>query len=94
MRSRSRTTSNSGLDARSRPAVTALLPAAIETLRASGRTAAVAEANLVDDEIKAAYKLVGTRPDRPDGDDVFAWVAAESGAVRSIRADLRIEDMA
>jgi NADPH-dependent ferric siderophore reductase len=27
--------------------------------------------------------------DRPDGDDVFAWVAAESGAVRSIRADLR-----
>ena len=27
--------------------------------------------------------------DRPEGDDVFAWVAAESGAVRSIRADLR-----
>jgi NADPH-dependent ferric siderophore reductase len=27
--------------------------------------------------------------DRPDGDDVFAWVAAESGAVRAIRADLR-----
>jgi NADPH-dependent ferric siderophore reductase len=27
--------------------------------------------------------------DRPDGDDVFAWVAAESGAVRTIRADLR-----
>jgi NADPH-dependent ferric siderophore reductase len=23
------------------------------------------------------------------GDDVFAWVAAESGAVRTIRADLR-----
>jgi NADPH-dependent ferric siderophore reductase len=27
--------------------------------------------------------------DRPDGDDVFAWVAAESAAVRAIRADLR-----
>jgi len=27
--------------------------------------------------------------ERPDGDDVFAWVAAESGAVRAIRADLR-----
>ena len=27
--------------------------------------------------------------DRPEGDDVFAWVAAESGAVRTIRADLR-----
>jgi NADPH-dependent ferric siderophore reductase len=26
---------------------------------------------------------------RPDGDDVFAWVAAESGVVRTIRADLR-----
>jgi NADPH-dependent ferric siderophore reductase len=26
---------------------------------------------------------------RPDGDDVFAWVAAESGVVRSVRADLR-----
>ncbi len=27
--------------------------------------------------------------DRPDGDDVFAWVAAESAAVRTVRADLR-----
>jgi NADPH-dependent ferric siderophore reductase len=27
--------------------------------------------------------------DRPHGDDVFAWVAAESAAVRVIRADLR-----
>jgi NADPH-dependent ferric siderophore reductase len=27
--------------------------------------------------------------DRPEGDDVFAWVAAESGVVRAIRADLR-----
>jgi NADPH-dependent ferric siderophore reductase len=27
--------------------------------------------------------------DRPAGDDVFAWVAAESAAVRTIRADLR-----
>lgn len=27
--------------------------------------------------------------DRPPGDDVFAWVAAESAAVRTIRADLR-----
>ena len=27
--------------------------------------------------------------ERPAGDDVFAWVAAESGAVRAIRADLR-----
>jgi NADPH-dependent ferric siderophore reductase len=27
--------------------------------------------------------------DRPDGDDVFAWVAAESAAVRTIRSDLR-----
>jgi NADPH-dependent ferric siderophore reductase len=27
--------------------------------------------------------------DPPAGDDVFAWVAAESGAVRTIRADLR-----
>ena len=27
--------------------------------------------------------------DRPDGDDVFAWVAAESAAVREIRAYLR-----
>ena len=27
--------------------------------------------------------------DRPEGDDVFAWVAAESAAVRAIRADLR-----
>jgi NADPH-dependent ferric siderophore reductase len=26
---------------------------------------------------------------RPDGDDVFAWVAAESGVVRAIRSDLR-----
>jgi NADPH-dependent ferric siderophore reductase len=26
---------------------------------------------------------------RPDGDDVFAWVAAESGVVRAVRADLR-----
>jgi NADPH-dependent ferric siderophore reductase len=27
--------------------------------------------------------------DRPEGDDVFAWVGAESAAVRAIRADLR-----
>ena len=27
--------------------------------------------------------------DRPEGDDLFAWVAAESAAVRAIRADLR-----
>jgi NADPH-dependent ferric siderophore reductase len=27
--------------------------------------------------------------DRPAGDDVFAWVGAESAAVRTIRADLR-----
>jgi NADPH-dependent ferric siderophore reductase len=27
--------------------------------------------------------------DRPEGDDVFVWVGAESGAVRSIRSDLR-----
>ena len=27
--------------------------------------------------------------DRPAGDDLFAWVAAESAAVREIRADLR-----
>ncbi|WP_346620282.1 siderophore-interacting protein [Blastococcus montanus] len=27
--------------------------------------------------------------DRPPGDDVFAWVGAESAAVRAIRADLR-----
>jgi NADPH-dependent ferric siderophore reductase len=27
--------------------------------------------------------------DRPEGDDVFAWVAAESAAVRAVRADLR-----
>jgi NADPH-dependent ferric siderophore reductase len=27
--------------------------------------------------------------ERPEGDDVFAWVAAESAAVRIIRADLR-----
>jgi NADPH-dependent ferric siderophore reductase len=27
--------------------------------------------------------------DRPEDDDVFAWVAAESAAVRAIRADLR-----
>jgi NADPH-dependent ferric siderophore reductase len=27
--------------------------------------------------------------DRPAGDDVFAWVAAESAAVRTVRADLR-----
>jgi NADPH-dependent ferric siderophore reductase len=27
--------------------------------------------------------------DGPEGDDVFAWVAAESAAVRAIRADLR-----
>jgi NADPH-dependent ferric siderophore reductase len=27
--------------------------------------------------------------DRPAGDDLFAWVAAESAAVRTIRADLR-----
>ena len=27
--------------------------------------------------------------DRPEGDDLFAWVGAESAAVRSIRADLR-----
>jgi NADPH-dependent ferric siderophore reductase len=27
--------------------------------------------------------------DRPGGDDLFAWVAAESAAVRTIRADLR-----
>jgi len=26
---------------------------------------------------------------RPEGDDVFAWVAAESGVVRAVRADLR-----
>ena len=26
---------------------------------------------------------------RPEGDDVFAWVAAESGIVRTVRADLR-----
>ncbi|WP_308123647.1 siderophore-interacting protein [Modestobacter marinus] len=26
---------------------------------------------------------------RPDGDDLFAWVAAESAAVRGVRADLR-----
>jgi NADPH-dependent ferric siderophore reductase len=27
--------------------------------------------------------------ERPPGDDVFAWVAAESAAVRTVRADLR-----
>jgi NADPH-dependent ferric siderophore reductase len=27
--------------------------------------------------------------ERPEGDDLFAWVAAESAAVRAIRADLR-----
>ncbi|RBY92996.1 siderophore-interacting protein [Blastococcus sp. TF02A-30] len=27
--------------------------------------------------------------DRPAGEDLFAWVAAESGAVRTVRADLR-----
>jgi NADPH-dependent ferric siderophore reductase len=27
--------------------------------------------------------------DRPDGEDLFAWVAAESAAVRTVRADLR-----
>ncbi len=27
--------------------------------------------------------------ERPEGDDLFAWVAAESAAVRTIRADLR-----
>jgi NADPH-dependent ferric siderophore reductase len=27
--------------------------------------------------------------DRPTGDDLFAWVAAESAAVRTVRADLR-----
>jgi NADPH-dependent ferric siderophore reductase len=27
--------------------------------------------------------------DRPEGDDVFAWIGAESAAVRAIRADLR-----
>jgi NADPH-dependent ferric siderophore reductase len=27
--------------------------------------------------------------DRPEGEDLFAWVAAESAAVRTIRADLR-----
>ena len=27
--------------------------------------------------------------DRPDGDDVFAWVGAESATVRAVRADLR-----
>jgi len=27
--------------------------------------------------------------DRPEGEDLFAWVAAESAAVRAIRADLR-----
>jgi NADPH-dependent ferric siderophore reductase len=27
--------------------------------------------------------------DRPEGDDLFAWVAAESGTVRTVRADLR-----
>ena len=27
--------------------------------------------------------------DRPDGEDVFAWVAAESATVRAIRSDLR-----
>nr|WP_275586590.1 siderophore-interacting protein [Geodermatophilus normandii] len=27
--------------------------------------------------------------ERPAGDDVFAWVAAESAAVRAVRADLR-----
>ena len=27
--------------------------------------------------------------DRPDGDDLFAWVGAESATVRAIRADLR-----
>ena len=27
--------------------------------------------------------------DRPEGDDVFAWVAAESATVRAVRADLR-----
>jgi NADPH-dependent ferric siderophore reductase len=27
--------------------------------------------------------------DRPAGEDLFAWVAAESAAVRTVRADLR-----
>ena len=27
--------------------------------------------------------------DRPEGEDLFAWVAAESAAVRAVRADLR-----
>lgn len=31
---------------------------------------------------------VATLP-RPEGEDVFAWVAAESGIVRTVRADLR-----
>ena len=30
-----------------------------------------------------------TALDRPDGEDLFAWVAAESATVRTVRADLR-----
>jgi NADPH-dependent ferric siderophore reductase len=39
------------------------------------------ESTLLADAVRAL--------DRPEGDDVFAWVAAESAAVRAIRADLR-----
>jgi NADPH-dependent ferric siderophore reductase len=44
-------------------------------------TAAPGQSTLRADAIAAT--------DRPEGDDVFVWVAAESAAVRTVRADLR-----
>jgi NADPH-dependent ferric siderophore reductase len=56
-------------------------PAGVEVRWLHRRGTAPGESTLLVDAVAAL--------DRPEGDDVFAWVAAESAAVRAIRADLR-----
>jgi NADPH-dependent ferric siderophore reductase len=56
-------------------------PAGVEVRWLHRGSTAPGESTLLADAIAAL--------DRPAGDDVFAWVAAESAAVRAVRADLR-----
>ncbi|WP_369139445.1 siderophore-interacting protein [Modestobacter versicolor] len=55
-------------------------PAGIE-VRWLHRTTAAPDADLLTDAVAALP--------RPDGEDLFAWVGAESATVRAVRADLR-----
>jgi len=56
-------------------------PAGVQVRWLHRRSTPPGEGSLLADAVAAL--------DRPAGDDLFAWVAAESAAVRAVRADLR-----